>query len=294
MADAATATTDTAAATAAAAAATAAAATAAAPWHQGIDAEFLGHWQNKGWKTDDPKDIAINATKQARELEKHFGVPADQIVKMPKQGAPEADIKAFRQRLGMPADPKEYDFSTIKDAAGQPIAQALSDTLRNSAHQAGLNKEAAATIAAAVQKSLDDAKAAEKAIADAKVDTERAKLKTDWGPNYDYNHLKAMEGARRLGISPEAVELMEKQVGYAAVMNAMRKIGVGTSEDNFIERGAGSGGNPTTREGAVARLAELKADNALGSRLTNGTATAAERDEYFSLNALAAGETRII
>ena len=34
-----------------------------------------------------------------------------------------------------------------------------------------------------------------------------AKLKADWGPNFDFNHLKAMEGARRLGISREAVDI---------------------------------------------------------------------------------------
>lgn len=261
----------------------------APPWHQGVDAEMLGHWQNKGWKVDDPKEIALAATKQARELEKHFGVPADQIIKMPKQGAPEADVKAFRQRLGMPADPKEYDFSTIKDAAGQPIAQALSDTLRNSAHQAGLNKEAAADIARAVQKHIDDARAADAAITAGKLAEERTKLEQSWGVNKEYNHLMAMEGARRLGITPEAVAALEKTIGYAAVMDAMRKIGVGTREGDFIERGTGSNGNPTTREGAVARLAELKADPAWGKRLLDGDA--ATRREWQSLEQQIAGET---
>src|SRR5882757_381470 len=114
-----------AAAAAAAATAAAAAAAAAKPWHDGVEAEFIGHAQNKGWKLDNPKEAFAAAAKVARDLERHFGAPADQIIRMPKADAPPAEISAFRQRLGWPAEAKDYDFSTIKDAAGQPLAQPL-------------------------------------------------------------------------------------------------------------------------------------------------------------------------
>jgi hypothetical protein len=267
--------------------------TAAAPWHAGVDAETLGHWQNKGWKTEDPKEIAIAATKQAREAEKFFGVPADLLLKMPKAGAPPEDIKAFRMRLGMPGEAKDYDLSGVKDAAGQPIAAPLADTLRAAAHNAGLSKEAAAAIAGAVQKALDDTRAAESAVSTAKISEEKAKLKANWKPeNYDFNLLKAMEGARRLGLSKddpaglEAINALENSIGYARVMEIFRKIGQGTSEDTFIERGA-TGGTVTTREGAVARKAELMADKAWGERLLKGGA--AERAEWNSLNSMIEG-----
>jgi hypothetical protein len=81
-----------------------------------------------------------------------------------------------------------------------------------------------------------------------------------------------MEGARRLGITPEAVKAMESQIGYRSVMETMRKIGAGTSEDTFVEGGGNKpgGGSPTTREGAVSRLNELMQDPAWGKRLTAG------------------------
>src|SRR5690242_976648 len=63
---------------------------AAAPWHQGIDPLIIGHWQNKGYDLADPGKVALEATKQARELERHFGVPADQLIKLPKDTADEA------------------------------------------------------------------------------------------------------------------------------------------------------------------------------------------------------------
>ncbi len=275
-------------AAAAAAAAAALAAGGAKAWHDGVDAEILGHWQNKGWKVEDPKEIALAATKQAREAEKHFGVPPDQLLKMPKADARPEDIKAFRQRLGMPAEAKEYDFSTVKDAAGNPIAEPLADTLRVSAHNAGLSKEAAATMAAAVQKHIDDAKTTDGTLNAAKLAEEKTKLAANWKNNYDFNHLKAMEGARRLGITPDAVKALEGQIGYAAVMEAMRKIGSATSEDTFIERGATGGGTPTTKEGAVARKAELMADKAWQARYLGGGA--AEKMEMTGLNIMISGD----
>lgn len=256
-----------AAAAASAAAAAAAAAGAAPAWHAGVDADTVGFWQNKGFKLDDPKDLASTLTKSYRELERHIGAPPDQIIRLPKKDAPEADIRAFRERLGMPKEAKDYDFTAVKDADGNPIAQPLADSLRAAAHRAGLPKEAAAEIAAAVQRQLDADRAQAKTLNEGKLAEERAKLDADWGPNKDFNRLKAMEGARRLGITAEAVELLEKQIGYSAVMNAMRKIGVGTSEDTFVERGSASNGNPTTREGAVARLNDLKSDPAWVGRL---------------------------
>jgi len=270
----------------AAAAAAAAAAGGSKPWYDGIDAETIGHWDNKGWKKDDAKEIALAATKQAREAEKYFGVPADQIIKMPKADAKPEDIKAFHQRLGAPADPKEYDFSSVKGADGNPMPEALAETLRASAHAQGLTKAAAAAIAADVQKSLDSARSSETTINAGKLAEEKAKLKADWGPNFDFNHLKAMEGARRLGITPEAVKALEGQIGYKDVMEAMRKIGAGTSEDAFIERGA-TGGTVHTREGAVARKSELMADKAWGDRYLKGGV--AEKQEMDRLNAMIDG-----
>lgn len=261
--------------------------TTAKPWYDGVDAETIGHWDNKGWKKDDAKEIALAATKQAREAEKFFGVPADQIIKMPKADAKPEDIRAFHQRLGAPADAKEYDFSTIKGADGNPINATLADALRASAFSQGLTKTAAAAVAAEVQKSLDSARSTDATVAAAKLAEEKTKLAENWKANYDFNHLKAMEGARRAGITPEAVKALEGQIGYAAVMEHFRKIGANTSEDAFIERGATGGGVPHTREGAMSRKAELMADADWAGRYLKGGV--AENQEMTRLNTMIDG-----
>lgn len=268
-------------------AAAAAAAAASKPWHEGVEAETLGFWQNKGLDVADPKAVLSGVTKMYRDAEKHFGVPADQLLKMPKADAKPEEIKAFWGKLGAPADAKEYDFSTVKGADGNPIAQPLADAIRSAAASAYLPKDAAAKVAAAVVKHLDDTRAADSAVTTAKLGEEKALLAKNWGPKFDFNHLQAMEGARRLGITPEAVKALEGQIGYAAVMESMRKIGAGTSEDTFIERGVGGSGVVTTREGAVSRKAELMADKDWGARYLKGGA--AEAAEMNALNQMIDG-----
>src|SRR5512138_734393 len=78
----------------------AAAAGAAKPWYDGLDGETIGHWDNKGWKKDDPKALATELTKAWKGLEKHFGAPADQILRLPKDAADDAGWSAVRQGLG--------------------------------------------------------------------------------------------------------------------------------------------------------------------------------------------------
>src|SRR5262245_39394754 len=150
--------------------AAAAAAGAAPPWHAGVDQELVGHWQNKGYNLDDPKNIAIEATKQARELQKHFGVPADQILRLPN-ATDEAGWKTVHQRLGMPAEAKDYDFSAIKFADGTDLEAGFVDTMRTALHKAHVAKDAAPEVVKAVVKFLADADSAEAADLTAKLGT---------------------------------------------------------------------------------------------------------------------------
>lgn len=256
------------------------------PWHAGIEPETLGFWQNKGYKIDDPKALAAELTKQYRAAEQHIGAPPDQILRLPKADARPEDVKAFWARLGA-ADAKDYDFSGVK-LNGQPLDEAFATTLRESMARNFVPKDRAAALAADVAKHMESADTANLTVYNAKLAEEKATLAKNWGTNFDFNHLKAMEGARKLGITPEGVKALEGQIGYAAVMEAMRKIGSGTSEDVFVEGNRGPGGNPTTREGAMARKAELMADTAWCARYTKGGV--AERQEMDGLNMMIDGE----
>lgn len=253
-----------------------------APWYEGkADAETVGHWNNKGWDAKDPIAVALAATQAHRQAERSLGVPSDRLIRMPADIKDEAGWKEVWTKLGMPADPKDYDLSTVKDTR-------LADVLRATAAQSRLPKEAATAVATAIVKHLDSIESERTAVATSKLAQEQALLKQNWADKFDFNHLKAMEGARRLGITPEAVKALEGQIGYAAVMDAMRKIGAVSSEDVFV-----SGGNTgaTTQLGAQSRLAELTRDPAWSARLLKGDPEA--RREFDSLSRLATGVTEM-
>src|SRR5262245_34126622 len=242
--------------------------TPAPAWHDGVSADHMGFWNNKGYDLNNFKDFAIKITDSYRAAEKHIGAPADQLLRIPQANAKPEDVTAFWRRLGA-VEGKDYDLSGVK-FNGQDLEPAFADAMRGALANAFVPKDKASTVVGAVVKYLEDAEKAETAITTNKVNEQKAKLKADWGTNFDFNHLKAMEGARRLGITPEAVQALENQIGYAAVMETMRKIGAGTTEDTFIERGATGGGMPVTAGAAQARLEELGNDQAWVKRFLAG------------------------
>lgn len=265
----------------AAAAAAAAAASGAKPWHDGVAPELKGFWETKGLLVDDPKAFGAKLTEMYRGAEKFIGVPPDQVVKLPKADAPPEDLRAFYERLGAPKEAKDYDLSAVKDAG-------IAESLRATMHERGVPKDAALSIAATVAKALESKTTTDSTLKAGKLEQERATLKTNWGDKFNYNHLQAIEGARRLGITPEGVKGLEDQIGYASTMEALRKIGANTREDTFVEKPAGGPqGDVTTVEGAQSRKTELMGDAAWVTRYNAGGQT--ERREMDRLNQMIVG-----
>lgn len=271
--------TDTAAATTAATTtaattdtATTAATTAAKPWFDGIDQETIGHWDNKGWKKDDPKALVTELTKAWKGLEKNFGVPAELLLKLPAKPDDEAGWRGVFERLGAPKEAKDYDFSTLKFSDGEGLDEGIpgfTDKMRSVLHGAGVAKDKAGGVVKAVVDVLDSIIKTDDTDRAATLQSERQALLKEWGTNFEFNRLTAMQGAKRLGVEPETVAKLEGELGYSKVMEMFRKIGAGTSEDTFVSTAQG-GAHPTTMAGAKARLAELKADADFSKRYLAG------------------------
>jgi hypothetical protein len=272
---------------AAAAVAAAASAGAAKAWHDGTAPETLGFWQNKGLDVTNPRALAEKLTEQYRAAERFIGVPPDQVLRIAKADAKPEEIAAMWQRLGAPSDPKDYDFSGVK-FAGNDLEPAFADAMRQGLAAAFVPKDKASAIVASVVKYLESADSTESTVNSAKLAEEKAALTKNWADKYDYNHLQAMEGARRLGISPDAVKALENQIGYAALMESMRKIGANTREDTFVERGASGQGEVTTREGAMSRKQELMSDPGWADRYLKGGQT--EKREMDRINMMIDGD----
>ena len=231
------------------------------PWHTGVDAEVLGHWQNKGWPMDNPKEVALAATKQAREAEKHFGVPAERLLRLPADNKDEAGWKDVWGRLGVPADAKDYDLAGIDPA--------FADSMRAALAAAHVTKDNAASVVKAALKHFEDANKAQGADQVVKAAAEQARLDQNWGQNKQANMLKAVDGARRLGLNPEQVKAMENSIGIDVADEILRKIGQLGSEDPFVEGDKGAG-SISTQQGAAARLGELTTDKVWSAKLLAG------------------------
>lgn len=271
-----------------AAAAAAAGGGAAKPWYDGkADAELVGHMQNNGWDKD-PVEAAIAAAKSHREAQKKLGLPPDQILRLPKPDAPEAEIKAFHQRLGAPSDPKEYDFSAVKTSDGKDISPEFAEALRASFARRFVPKDTALEIAKDIVKFNDGDAQQQLAAKTAKINEEKAALAAEWKADPDGNMFIAKRGAAALGLTAEQVTALENIVGYAGVMKAMHKVGVLNREPGGLITNDGKNSGAMTREQAIARKADLMRDSAWTKRHYDGDTAA--RAEMLNLNRIITGD----
>lgn len=267
----------------------AAAAAAAAPWHQGLDGELIGHAQNKGWKLDDPKTAFTAAAQAHREAQSKLGIPAEQLLRLPKDLTDEAGWKSVYSRLGKPDTAKDYDLTGVKLANGADLPAALTDALRDSLYAAHTPKDRAADIAKAVAKFMDTSAAETATVAAGKLTEEKAALAKNWGKNEAAFKFIASQAAQKLGITPETVAALENVIGYKSIMEMFHKIGVSHGEDKFIAADSGNPGNGLmSREQAQARKSELMADKSWQDRYMKGDVIA--RKEMRSLNVIITGD----
>lgn len=258
----------------------------AAPWYQGVtgvDPEMVGHWTNKGWHTKTAAEVALEATKAWKAAEGFVGVPASQLLRLPKDATDEAGWNAVWSRLGKPADAKEYDFTPIKRADGSALAEDMQAFLREQAFKLNLPKDKALEFASEFTKRQDGAQTSESVERAAKLVTEKTELAKNWGPNFEANKFVAQRAAQALGVDPETVAALENQLGYAKIMEMFRTIGSKIGEDKFITSTTpGGGGGVMTKEQAVARKADLMKDAVWRDKYLKGDTAAAR--EMTALN----------
>lgn len=266
-------------------AAAAAAAAAQAPWFGTITpdaagfaagdvgkSEFTGYITNRGYDKMEPGAAFAAAVKAHRAAEAHLGAPADQLLRMPKDAADAEGWTRFDQRVGVPTDAKEYDFSTVK-VGDKDIDPALAEALRPALKASHVGKTEATAVAKAVADYLGKTATTKAADDQAAINSEREALKINWGSNVEANLLVAKAAAKALNVDEAAVAALEKTIGYAKTMEMFRNIGSRIGEDTFITNGAPGGTGIMSGDQAAATLAERRADTAWAQKLMAGDAT---------------------
>lgn len=260
----------------------------AAPWYAGMEPELVGVLQTRGWHEKTPAEAAAAAVKSYRELELYRGAPADRLLKLPADTDSDG-WKAVWQRLGTPEKPEGYDLSGVILPDGKPIDQGFADFLRTQAHANNLPASAAQGIAGAFARYVSELGAPAEAEAKARGEAEQAKLRANWGANYDANLIVARNFAERSGIKPEALAAMEKGMGFADLHEWFRAMGQKMGgEDKFVSAGGPNNG-PMSREQAIAEKRSRMSDKAWVAKYMAGDTEA--RRFMSNLNHMISGVT---
>ena len=202
-------------------------------WYDGADPDTVGYIQNKKWDAESPLKIV----ESYRNLEKFHGVPADQIIKLPKSGEP---MDAVYNRLGRPESADKY-----APVEGIEFNADIMKRFDSKFHAAGLNNEQRSAILAEygnfekeIQAQNATAIEQEKAI---QIDA----LKKEWGAHYDERLVLAKQAARAMlpdsAQRDEVFQAMESAIGPAVLAKMFANLADKLGEDK-IHSGA-DGGN---------------------------------------------------
>lgn len=234
-----------------------------AAWYDSAPDEIKGYIQNKGW--DDP----LKSVEAYQNLEKYHGVPADKLIKLPKDGEPMDEVY---NRLGRPESPDKYDFSLPED---MPVDEARLNMAREVAHKVGLNSaQLEALIKMDSEYTSQYVEAHHKEV-EQKQQQEMNDLKKDWGSAFD----ERVELGRRFvrnnipdGIDKDNVlAKIEEAIGPATMLKLFSSAGEKSlSREDKIPDGSGDRPFGYTPEQAKADKAALISElQASPERLAN-------------------------
>ena len=193
-------------------------------WLEGADEVTVGYVQNKGWS--EPKQVL----ESYRNLEKLMGADrAGNTVVLPKPDAPQADVDAFYNRLGRPADPTGYKIELPKDGGDPEFAKTASAWF----HEQGLTAKQGEALAAKWNEHIGALTTAQKEQLTQAYQADDQALKTEWGAAFQQNLTAAQAAARGLGLDAAAIDKLQGALGHKGVMDLLYKIGSKVGEPDF-------------------------------------------------------------
>jgi hypothetical protein len=216
----------------------------------GVDDTGLNLINDRQWKS--PADLLKSYT----NLEKLTGVPADQIIKLPKGNDPNAWNEVYT-KLGRPESPEKY---VIPVPEGQP--KDFANEASKWFHEAGLPQSAVTKIA---EKWNGFMEAQQKAATEKQTQEQQIQindLKKAWGPDYDKNAQVVDRAAETFGMNQAQLSALKQVMGPKAAMEFLHSIG-----SKIAVEGTGDPAGMTQRgeftmsaDQAKAEIARLKSD----------------------------------
>lgn len=246
----------------------------ATKWFDALDDENKNYINSRGLGDTDPIQAFLNAAKAHRDAQAFIGVPTEQVLKLPKSDAPPEEWDAVWQKLGYSTNKDDYKLEAVTDEGLRSFIQAQAAALH-------LSPTAAAKFAGETTAYLEKtatAQSSEEQIANVRA---AEQLRNSWGPNYQANMtiadraylaIQAAAGFTAEQMQANMTKLKEAN-GTEGVMQMLLAVGQRIGEDGFVAGGVA----PTdpasliaSREQAIARKAELSADEEWRKRFLNG------------------------
>lgn len=229
----------------------------AAAWHDSFDAETKGWLANRGLDKLDVNEALAKAIEGHRQAERHLGVPADRILKLPEQLTGD-DMGPVYDRLGRPATADGYEF---KAPEGAELDENFVGWAKKAFHAAGISKENAAKLVDSFHN--DFVKATLEAQTQAQMQDHTARVQAldkEWGAAREQNIQIARSAATALGYDAATIDKLEAAMGYDWVMKHFHALGTKIVEDSFVTGKSPSLSRILTPEQALSRISDLKAD----------------------------------
>lgn len=259
----------------------------AATWADSFDADTKQWVAGKGWDKLDAAAVLPELVKGYRGAEKTLGVPSERLLRLPANDAKPEEWRPIWQRLGAPEKPEDYGLA--------PEGQQPTEFLKTASawfHELGIPKQMAVGLAKKWNEFVGAQQEAEVGKWNQRFEEEVTALKNDWKTDYDKNLDLSNRVLRAAGFTTEQQMALERALGPKAFRQAFAKFGSMVGEHRFVGTdGQGQGGFGMSPEGAKARLADLKKDNAWMSSYLAGDAD--KKAEWTRLHEVAFGTTQV-
>lgn len=249
-------------------------------WISGLNEDLRGYVQNKGFK--DPGAVVDSY----RNLEKLRGVPQERLLTLPdKEDAPEWN--AIYERLGKPKVADEYSFELPEAAKSPEFEKWAKETF----HANGLSKKAAENIMKQYGEYFNNQIASTNESDKARLESQIASLKKEWGAAYEQNYGVANQAAKVFGVDNPTLDSLKAVMGEANTIKFLHTIGSKLGQGTFVS-GDNSGGfnRAMTPAEAKDKLATLMKDNDFTTKLLNGHSETLEK--YTDLHMYMAGSKK--
>jgi hypothetical protein len=176
-------------------------------------------------------------------------------VKVPGEGATEAEINAYREAVGAPKEAAGYEVALPQGAQNVEIDNAFLDPFRAIALKHNIPAAAFKDLGAAFMQAQYGSMVDEAARHSA---DKAAKVK-EWGPDAEAGKEEFRRGMAVLGVKVADISKIQNGYGAGPTLDLFRKIGQLSGEDFF----GGQGGRPADRFGVADAASAQKAIDAM-------------------------------